>query len=199
MSGTVVTDLFAEDQAHEEVVGGLIRRVARDRGLVIDLRIRRSRGGHGRAISELVLYQRSVRSGLAHLTVPDLLVVAIDANCRRFAAARKEIEQALDDELRGLAAIACPDPHVEKWCVADPESFGSIVGVLPRSPRRKCARDVYKKVLAEAVSKAGHVPTLGGIEFAAELADGMDLYRAGRADRSLKAFLGELSARLKRL
>lgn len=37
----------------------------------------------------------------------------------------------------------------------------------------------------------------GGIEFAAELAEAMDLYRAGRADASLRAFLDDLRAALK--
>jgi hypothetical protein len=46
--------------------------------------------------------------------------------------------------------------------------------------------------LAEAVRDAGHPTTLGGIEFAAELINGMDLYRAGRNDHSLRAFLDDL-------
>ena len=50
-----------------------------------------------------------------------------------------------------------------------------------------------------AIQEAGHPQPLGGIEFAAELAEAMDLYRAGRADASLRAFLDDLRAALKTL
>ncbi|MFB3893317.1 MAG: hypothetical protein ACE15C_14990 [Phycisphaerae bacterium] len=199
MSRTAVLDLFAEDQAHEEVVGAIVRRVARDEGVSIELRVRRARGGHGRANSELRIYQRSLTEGIPGLNFPDLLVVAIDANCKRYAAARKEIEGVLQGGLRNLAAIACPDPHIERWCLVDPASFQKVVGVSPKMPRRKCQRDAYKKVLSESVKLGGHVPTLGGIEFAADLVEAMDLYRADKADRSLKAFIEELQGRFRNL
>ena len=42
-----------------------------------------------------------------------------------------------------------------------------------------------------------HVVGVGGIEFAQEIVAGMDLYRAGKNDRSLKAFLDDLRSKLR--
>jgi hypothetical protein len=74
-----------------------------------------------------------------------------------------------------------------------------VVGVTPVVAQEKCERDYYKSVLAKAVIDAGHPPTLGGIEFAPELIEAMDFFRAGKTDNSLKHFLGELNAFFKRV
>jgi hypothetical protein len=95
--------------------------------------------------------------------------------------------------------VACPDPHFERWYLADPDSFKAVVGRSPMLGKKKCARNHYKDALARAVRQAGHPPTLGGIEFARELVARMNLYHAGRNDRSLKAFLEDLRGRLRLL
>lgn len=41
---------------------------------------------------------------------------------------------------------------------------------------------------------AGYPPTLGGIEFAREIVQAMDLYRAKKTDRSLKHFIDDAIA-----
>jgi hypothetical protein len=43
----------------------------------------------------------------------------------------------------------------------------------------------------------GTPPTLGGIEFARDIVEELDLYRAGKHDRSLGAFVDDLRRRLK--
>jgi hypothetical protein len=83
--------------------------------------------------------------------------------------------------------------------MAAEEGLQRVVGARPSLGRRKCARDHYKGVLREAVRQAGHPATLGGIEFAREIVAGVDWYRAGRNDRSLKAFLDALRAGFVRL
>jgi hypothetical protein len=75
--------------------------------------------------------------------------------------------------------------------MADPPSFAQVVGAAPKVGRRKCERDLYKRMLVNTISKAGQVPTLGGIEFARDLTAAMDLYRAGKTEASLKAFVDE--------
>ncbi|MCX5682481.1 MAG: hypothetical protein NT049_02195 [Planctomycetota bacterium] len=184
-----------EDQAHELFIGAMVHRLAADCGKEIVVRVRSARGGHGRVLSELSLYQQSVEKGL--LPVPDTLVVAIDANCQGLNAARKQIRDWLTTRFRDLTAIACPDPHVERWYVADPASFKQIVGAAPRCAKKKCQRNYYKNILARTVVEAGQVPTLGGIEFAGDLVKAMDLDRASDAERSLKAFLDDMRLRLK--
>lgn len=188
-------DLFVEDRAHEMFVGAMIHRLATDCGKEVVVRVRSARGGHGRVLSELGLYQQSAEKGL--LAIPDALVVAIDANCQSLNAARKRIRDGLTDRFRNLTAIACPDPHIERWYVADPGSFKQVVGAAPRCAKKKCQRNYYKNILARTVAEAGHVPTLGGIEFAEDLVKAMDLDRASGADRSLKAFLEDIRLRLK--
>jgi len=92
---------------------------------------------------------------------------------------------------------ACPDPHIERWYLLDPRLFARIVGPAPPLGRKKCERGHYKQLLRKAVRDAGHPATLGGIEFARDLATHMDLYRAGKTDRSFKAFLDDLRGRLR--
>jgi hypothetical protein len=197
MSSPLVTDLFVEDRGHEELLRPLLERIGREQNKPIGVRVRQARGGHGRVLQELSLYQESVLKGVGGMSLPDLLVVAIDANCSAFQAARTNIQAQLKGEFRDRAICACPDPHVERWYLADLTAFHQVVGRAPAVGQQKCKREVYKALLAQSVAAAGHPPLLGGIEFARELAEAMDFYRAGKADNSLKHFLEEATARIK--
>jgi len=199
MSSPVLVDIFVEDRAHEAFLVPMLRRIAREEDLVVSSRVRSARGGHGRAITELKLYQDLVLKGVAGTTSPDLLIAGIDGNCSTFARAKKAIVAATHVPFSDRLVVACPDPHVERWYLADPESFKDVVGHRPTVAKRKCARDYYKDALARVVRKAGHPATLGGIEFAQELVERMDLYRAGRNDRSLKVFVDDLRSNLRTL
>jgi len=199
MSSTVAVDIFVEDHAHEAFLVPMLQRIAREENLVVSPRVRSARGGHSRAVAELKLYQDLVRKRAAGTTEPDLLIAGIDGNCSTFARAKKAIVAATHAPFSDRLVVACPDPHVERWYLADPESFNDVVGYRPTIARKKCARDYYKDALAKAVRKAGHPATLGGIEFAQELVERMDLYRAGKNERSLKAFVDDLRGRLRML
>jgi len=197
MSSPTVVDIFVEDQAHRDFLVPVLRRLAAEEDVPTIHRVRSAVGGHGRALSELKLYQRLAKDLTPDL--PQLLIVCIDANCSSFAKARKAIKDATGGPFSDRLVVACPDPHVERWYVADPESFKEVVGRTPRVGRKKCVRDYYKNVLARTVRQAGHPVTLGGIEFAQEIVEQMDFYRAGRNDRSLKSFLDGLRNRLRLL
>jgi hypothetical protein len=199
MSSPVTVDIFVEDRAHEAFLVPLLQRIAREENLVISSRVRSARGGHGRAIAELKLYQQVVETGMLGLAPPDLLLAGIDGNCLTLAKAKQAIEGATHVPFSGRLVAACPDPHVERWYLADPESFKEIVGLRPTIAKKKCVRDCYKHALAKLVSKAGHPVTLGGIEFAQELVERMDLYRAGKNERSLKVFVDDLRSSLRTL
>lgn len=199
MSSPVAVDIFVEDRAHEEFLVPLLRRVAKEEEIRVSPRVRSARGGHGRAIEELRLYQRIVAKGAGQIPCPALLIVGIDGNCATFTKAKNEIQNATDASFQDRLVVACPDPHVERWYLADPDSFEGVVGHRHTVGRKKCARDYYKDALAKAVREAGHPPTLGGIEFAQEIVSAMDLFRAGKNDRSLKAFLADLRNRLRML
>jgi hypothetical protein len=193
MADAFQIDLFAEDRAHEE----LLERMGREQQRVVQVRVRSARGGHGQAIQELKLYQRSMLKGVTGTTLPDLLVVAIDSNCKSYNETLTTINDALQDEFRGLAVGACPDPHIERWYLADLDTFQEVVGVRPKLGKQKCERDLYKRLLADAVVEAGHPATLGGIEFARELAESMDFFRAGKSEHALKHFVEEAARRMK--
>ena len=158
--------------------------------------MRSARGGHGRAISEYELYQVLLEKGRIYQN-PDLIVVAIDGNCSTFKRKRDEIQNATQDLFKDRLVTACPDPHIEKWYLADPASFHQVVGTLPKVGKRKCQRDYYKSLLVQAIRNSGYPITLGGIEFAPELTSAMDLYRACHNHHCLKAFVDELRAKFR--
>ena len=189
MNEALVVDLFVEDRAHEEFVGAIVRRIARLENRQIQLRVRAARGGYPRVLNELELYQKVVLSGLATMNLPDILVVAADSNCQGLVAKKRAIKQRLQEPFRNRTVLAVPDPHVERWYLSDRQVFKQIVGIQPPTERRKCERERYKRILAQAVRDGGHPAILGGIEFAKELADSMDFYRAGRAEPGFKQFV----------
>jgi hypothetical protein len=186
-----------EDRAHEAFLVPLLKRVALEEDTPVSPRVRSARGGHARALSEFALYQNLLVKKVVVDSQPDILIVAIDGNCSPFAKARKDVAAAKRPDLSCHLVVACPDPHVERWFLADPESFKAIVGYRPGPTARKCRRDHYKHALADAIRQAHHQSPLGGIEFAQELVDGMNMYRAGKNDHSLKAFVDELRSALR--
>lgn len=105
-------DVFAEDQAHEEFLGAMLQRLVSEEGGDLSLRVISARGGHGRALEEFKVYQRAVSCSFGQ--APDLVVVAVDANCQRWNQARTKVEALIDHQYLPSAVIACPDPHIER-------------------------------------------------------------------------------------
>lgn len=198
MNSRIIIDIFAEDRAHEDFIKAIVNRIASEENKRVSIRIRSARGGHGRALKEFTLYQKGARYSVDDSNcLPDLIVVAIDSNCQKFKAAKESIVNSIESEFIDRTVIACPDPHIERWFLADPESFARIIGTNPSFKKKKCERDYYKKILSKAITDSGYPVTLGGIEFAKDIVEGMDMYRAGRQDRSLKHFLDDLKSHLR--
>ena len=194
MSEALRVDVFAEDAAQEALLAALLRRCARDANREVDLHVQWALGGKGRAQTALKQYARAVQGG--ELPLPDILVLARDANCSSRGKVRREVLNQLEEALRGRAVVACPDPHIERWYLCDPPSFERVVGHRPSVGRRKCQRGVYKAALREAFARAGHAAILGGVEYAEELVEAMDLDRGGRTEPSLRLFLEEVRRKL---
>jgi len=186
MSHELAVPIFAEDNAHEQFVTALVKRLAIEAGVAADMNVISSRGGHGRAMSEFRAYQLALDKQ-GHLG--GMLVVAIDANCKGWNAVRSEITAAINPKLFVAFAVACPDPHIERWYLADPKTLADQFGAKPQLPRKKCERGLYKRLLIDSLTDAGQVVTLGGAEFAEEIVGAMDLYRACKGDGSLKFFV----------
>lgn len=191
MANRVKVDLFAEDRAHEAFLDALLQRLLRESGTETSIRHRSPLGGHGKMLTELEAFQKIIRGGQPGIDVPDILVVARDSNCQRFTHARQAVHSLIDQRVFPAFAIACPDPHIERWFLADPVSFHQVIGAESKPGRRKCERELYKRKLAEAIRRGGHPATLGGIEFANELVGVMNLYRAGRNEPSLQHFVDD--------
>ena len=150
-------------------------------------------------MEEFEKYQLFLDSGLPSGRSPDLLVVAMDGNCSTFTVKKSQIEGSTRGNFRHMLVSACPNPHIERWFLADPNSFHEVVGYRPDVGPEKCERGHYKHLLRSAVKEGGHIPTLGGVEFASELVTEMDFYRAGKNDASFKDFLDNLRNGLRSL
>ncbi len=196
MSEALAVELFMEDAAHEKLLVPLVKRIAMEEGADVRCQVRTAHGGHPRVISELGFYLQ-YRQHLGLNATLDMIIVAIDSNCNSFAQTRSSIEDAVGQDYLHLLVAACPDPHIERWYMADVNSFYDVVGGQPDLGSEKCERNYYKTVLRTAIQRGGHPQTLGGIEFAAELAEKMDLYRAGRMERSLKVFVEDLRSKFR--
>lgn len=178
--------LFAEDFGQEEFLSALIERLAREERAEAVVRRRSVRGGRARALSELSQFVRDI--GRSRERLPDLLVVVSDANCEGYVSRRREVERAaagLQETKPGFLIVAVPDPHVERWMLVDSRAFKAVLGRGCDAPDSKCEKDRYKQILLDAMKAAGVVPPLGGMEFARDIVDNLDLDRADRLDGSL--------------
>lgn len=194
MPRSIRVNLIVEDIGHEYFVKALVQRIAKEAGHAADLGVLAGRGGRGRAIRELRVYQQAlIRDG----RVGDLLIVVIDANCTGWNVAREEIEQTIRKDVFPRYVIGCPDPHVERWYLADPTALHGALEINVAPPRKKCERDVYKNALQDALLDAGYETPLGGAEYAADIVLAMDLYRAGKADSSLRTFIADVRSALR--
>jgi hypothetical protein len=189
-------DLIVEDVGHERFVRALVQRVAEEVGVGVRITVLNAHGGRGKATSELVALQHALA---AEKRTGDMLVVVIDANCKGASAVRSEILGSIRDDLFRVPVVGCPDPHVERWYLADLVGLKRSLGVSAKLPKEKCGKAVYKTLLREALQDAGHVVTLGGAEFADEIVAVMDLYKAGKSDPSLRRFIDDLRGALKSL
>ena len=187
--------LFAEDEAHEDFLSALVHRLADDYHVKINLKSRSVRGGHGKVIAELRMYQQGLRD--YNEPLPDLIVVGTDSNCRGFGARKREIDQAISMDFTDLVICAIPEPHIERWLLLDSEAFKTVLGKGCPTPDQKCERDRYKRLLIEAVRAAGLVPISGGIEHTEELVNAMNLSRIAQIDRAMDRLLSALHRRFR--
>jgi hypothetical protein len=181
--------LFVEDHAHHEVLKAFIGRFAREHGVEIKLDPRNVRRGYGAVIHELKQYLRDLYRGRGNY--PDLVVVATDANCGGLNSRLREISE-VTQRVPARVVCAVPDPHIERWLLVDSSAFKAVFGRGCTAPDRKCDKSRYKKMLIDGILQTGRTPSLGGIEFAEDIIEAMDLKNAARHDPSLGRFLEQL-------
>lgn len=181
--------LFVEDYGHEELITALIERLAREEGIPVKIIRRSVRGGHGKVITEFRTFLRYLEREKEGL--PDLLIVATDANCNSYAERKKEIDE-INSQYKDFTLCAIPEPHIERWLLLDSAAFKSATGKGCNAPDKKCSRDRYKKLLLEAMRDAGIVPPLGGMEYAKDIVNAMNLQMMELANASFGKFLKDL-------
>lgn len=179
--------LFVEDYAHEKIISALVSKIAAEFSFNVKFDWRNTVGGHGKVIAELKVYIRDLeRQGTPW---PDLIVVATDANCKGLNERSRELSVP---NAPAPLLLAVPDPHVERWLLLDGAAFKAVFGRGCQAPDRKCARNLYKRKLIEEIHAAGSIPLIGGIEYAEDIVQHMDIDRAAQADASLQRFVEEL-------
>jgi hypothetical protein len=186
--------LFAEDYGHEAFLRPLLERLAAQYGIAVTVTPFSVRGGYGKVADELEEYVADLLRYRENL--PDLVLVATDANCQGFSKRRKQFQKAAEP-IHDQVVFAVPDPHVERWLLLDSAAFKQVLGKGCAAPDQKCGRDRYKGLLAQAVVQSGATPLLGGMEYAEDIVHAMDLKRMQQQDESLGAVLEELHSRFR--
>jgi hypothetical protein len=125
---------------------------------------------------------------------PDAVIVVADANCRRYNHRRNLLHDALQHypQFEPLVSYAIPDPHIERWMLADPRAFQTVFGRGCTTPAVRCAKDEYKRLLRREIRDSGIEAPLGGQEFAEDIVMAMDLAHVETREESLGRFLRDL-------
>jgi len=196
----VVIGYFLEDVAQERFLQALVERIAQDLGWpreALRHTPRNVTGGQGMATTALRQFLRDMRRGRERPF--DVLVVVLDGNCQGYAEKRNEI-LAIAEQTGYPAPLVCavPDPHIERWYLADPAALRQVLGMEanPALPSYKCERGRYKRALREAFAQADLIALLGGAEYGPALVEAIDFYAVGRADPAFRHFVEDLRAAL---
>lgn len=186
--------LFGEDSGHEFALTALINRYAEEYGVAIRLKIISSRGGITKVHFEFGQYLNDIEKG--GISRPDLIVVATDSNCWGYADRRHQIEKATQrhPSLSAIVVYAIPDPHIERWLLADPDAFREVVGKGCMLPKLKCSKDEYKDLLYKSVRDAGVKPVLGGLEYAEDIIKRANLFKVEQSEPSFERTTKQLKA-----
>jgi hypothetical protein len=122
---------FLEDRAQEGFVKALVQRVAEEESIPVNSLIHdvRSARGGSKVFNELKIFLKD--TGKTESADIDLLVVAIDGNCKGCNARIKQLEKHLtpNHPLREKVIYAIPDPHIERWYLMDQKAFKNGVGI----------------------------------------------------------------------
>jgi hypothetical protein len=189
---------FAEDEGHRAFIPTLLHRIAELEQIPIEVHERSAIGGLGTALRSLRRYVRDLGRGADDFL--EVLVVAVDANCHGVRDRRRHIEEIVKAYYAGVLVVATPDPHIERWYLADPFAIGRVLGqrYAAQVPAQKCERHRYKRALREAFLAIGVDPPAGGIVYGEDIALAMDLREAERQP-DLARFISDYRAAIRQL
>ena len=184
--------LFLEDVGHERFVAPLVKRLADEASVPIEVIVRNASGGAPQLDQQFVQFLRDY--AFANLR-PDLVVVVRDTDCTGVGTVKSRYLGLVEDAgYVGDVVIGAPEPHIECWYLADPPALQRVLHASTQAPTpdSKCGRGRFKQLLSNAVTDAGVAPLLGGIEYAERVIAEMDIYRAAANVPSLDLFIRDL-------
>lgn len=186
--------LFCEDSFHEKFIGALLKRFETQYGVDAASRFLSSQGGLPRMAGEFKDFLRDLARGRQQL--PDSVIVVVDANCEGHNGRKNVMDRALTNfpQFQQIVSYAIPDPHIERWMLADPKAFQAVFGRGCTLPAVKCAKDEYKRLLRKEIRESGIEAPLGGEEYAEEIVMAMDLGQMETREPSFGLFLKSLKA-----
>ena len=195
---------FLEDIAQEGFIIALVKRVASEESIVpnsIDHDIRSARGG-SKVLTEFRNFIKDTkRIGATDI---DLLVVAIDGNCKGHNDRIKQLDCYVKENhpFRGKVIYAVPDPHIERWYLMDQRALKLGIGLdkAPSLPSYECKKgsSYYKKILRQVLQDSNISSLLGGAEYAERIVDNIEnLESLGRQNAGFEVFVADLRHMLK--
>lgn len=186
--------LFCEDSFHEKFIGALLNRFEDEFQAGVTARFLSSRGGLPRMQGEWSDFLRDLATDRQR--PPDAVIVVVDANCLGYNDRKASMDRELAryPQFAGLVSYAIPDPHIERWMLADPKAFHAVFGRGCTLPAVKCVKDEYKKLLRKEIRESGIEAPLGGEEFAEDVVMAMNLAQVETREPSFGLFLRNLKA-----
>jgi len=186
--------LFCEDSFHEKFIGALLKRLNDEYDAGVTVRFLSARGGLSKMHVELKDFLRDLKRD--RQSVPDSVIVVVDANCQGYNGRKGLMEGVLAHypQFQQLVSYAIPDPHIERWMLVDANAFQEVFGRGCTLPAMKCAKDEYKKLLRTEIRASGIEAPLGGEEFAEDIVMAMNLGVVETREASFGLFLKNLKA-----
>ena len=200
MANIATVGIFAEDSAQRRFLFSMVERVAADMDIELRLEAVSARGGI--PTMRAALSRHMARAARGESEAYDVLLIAQDANRRGFYAISRELRDILETGgYHGTTVLAVPDPYIEAWYLADPQSLQTLTGSARalRTPRRGSRDRRYKDELSAIIAELSKDIRTNDDEFANDIVSAMNLYRAGRNVPSLGNFINELRSALSRL
>ena len=186
--------IFVEDVAQENLIRKLFFRIAKESGLDperLDVSVPYSRGGASIQALKRYLNDYSIESDV------DCFVLGSDGNCNGFTEKKRTLQKNLEKfGALDRTILAIPDPHIERWYVIDPKALSKAVGATIRnnSPKHKCDKGHYKKILQKAILSANVEPLQGGAEYGQDVGEHLDFYKISKEDSGFRFFVEQVKA-----
>ena len=153
--------LFLEDAGHQRFIDALVRRLADEEGVAVEIDVRNARGGASQLDGQFTRFLRDNATLDQRL---DLVVLIRDTDCRGVDTIKTRYFRLIDDVgYPGEVVVGAPEPHIECWYLSDPPALQRVLssGFQAPVPDSKCGSGRFKRLLSQTVKDAGVEPAEG--------------------------------------